>query len=67
MGERITPEQAATILGYSLGHVYRLLEQGRLPGSKWPTDSAKGAWELDREAVEEIRKKQDCNGRARWT
>jgi excisionase family DNA binding protein len=65
MGERITPEQAATMLGYSLGHVYRLLEQGRLPGTKWPPDSAKGTWELDREQVEEIKKKQDLSGRVR--
>lgn len=61
MGEKITVEQAASILGYHPKHVYRLLKQGRIPYELW-----KDVYMLDADEIAALKAKQDEHGRIRW-
>jgi len=57
-GEKLTTAEAARELGYHLNHVYRLLRQGKLTGTRFS-----GVWMIDREEVERIKARQDEYGR----
>jgi excisionase family DNA binding protein len=55
---KVTPEEAAEILGYHIDHVYRLLRSGRMRGEK-----KYRVWLIDRREVERIREAQNEHGR----
>ena len=56
--EKLTAEEAAHELGYHINHVYRLLKQGKMTGTRFS-----GVWVIDREEVERIKARQDEFGR----
>lgn len=59
--DRITAEEAGSILGYNVKHIYRLLKVGVLTGQKFNR-----VWEIDRDAVLELKRRQSESGRLHW-
>jgi excisionase family DNA binding protein len=58
MSEKLTAKQAATILGYHVRHVHRLLKQGKLKGERFNR-----VWMVDAEGVERLKTQQNESGR----
>lgn len=56
--ERMTPQEAASMLGYHIDHIYRLLRSGKMKGEK-----KYRVWLIDRREVERIKDMQDEHGR----
>lgn len=59
--DRITAEEAARLLGYHVKHIYRLLREGVLTGQKF-----NGVWEIDRDVVLNLKRRQSESGRLYW-
>ena len=58
MRDKLTTDEAALILGYSLRHMQHLLRQGRLQGEKFGR-----TWIINRAEVERVRSVQSPGGR----
>lgn len=59
MRSKMTAQEAANELGYHLNHLYRLLAQGRITGTKL----LDRVWVFDREEVDRVKALQDHRGR----
>ena len=59
MAENLTAQQAADILGYHINHLYRLLKDGTIKGTRWGGK----VWMIDRAEVVRIKALQDEYGR----
>jgi len=60
--DKLTPIEAAKILGYHVKHVYRLLHHGRIKAEHW-----QDTYMIDRAEVERVRLlKERGNGRIIW-
>ncbi len=58
MSDKLTAQQAADILGYSVRHVQRLLRLGAIKAERFNR-----TWIIDRHDVERVKEAQDDNGR----
>jgi len=61
MENKLTAKQTAEALGYHVNHVYRLLAQGVITGERLGN-----YWMIDRGLVEELKARQDENGRLHY-
>ena len=58
MGDKLTTQQTAEMLGYHPGHIHRLVAAGIIRGEK-----IGNYWFFDRDYVERLKLEQDDNGR----
>jgi excisionase family DNA binding protein len=59
MAENLTAQQAADMLGYHINHLYRLLKDGTVKGTRWGGK----VWMIDRAEVARVKALQDEHGR----